>query len=468
MFCRCDPMSGGCHLSVMCPLPPVIPDRLRADPFLIARSWLVSLFSWLMAGASHPPTGFLPPPERTGLSWSALESNGPVPPDNVRSREAPTFVTLLPMRPSWIEIDLDAIESNVRVIRDAISPTAVCAVVKADGYGHGDVPAAQAAIAGGATHLAVALVSEGVRLREAGIEVPILVLSEPLLGELDVVVGWSLTPIVYRRHFAEGVAETADRLGLSPYPVHLKVDTGMHRVGASPVVAIDLARYIDTEDRLILEGIATHLSVAEEDAEFTGRQIGALGQFRDLLLSEGIDVEYVHAANTAGALDHAEARFDLARIGLGIYGLRPAPETGIGLELKPAMRVVSAVSFVQRLPAGARPSYGRARALERPSTVATVPLGYADGIPRRLSSLGGEVLIHGKRYPFAGTVTMDQVMIDLGDDPVEVGDEVVFVGTQGGDEVTATEWADLLSTINYEIVCQFGPRLPRRYVHGGS
>ncbi|MEA2009686.1 MAG: alanine racemase [Actinomycetota bacterium] len=372
------------------------------------------------------------------------------------------------MRPSWIEIDLDAIESNVRIIRDAIAPTVVCAVVKADGYGHGDVRSAQAAIAGGATHLAVALVSEGVRLREAGIEVPILVLSEPLAEELDAVVAWSLIPIVYRRRFAEAVAETAERLERTPYPVHLKLDTGMHRVGASPIEAIDLARRIDAEERLTLEGIATHLAVAEEDPEFTGRQIGALSQFRDLLSSEGIDVEFVHAANTAGALDHPEGRFDLARIGLGIYGLRPAPNTGRDLGLRPAMRVISAVSFVQQLPAGARPSYGRARALERSSTVATVPLGYADGIPRRLSSLGGEVLIRGKRYPFAGTVTMDQVMIDLGDDPVEVGDEVVFIGTQGDEEVTATEWADLLSTINYEIVCQFGPRLPRRYVRGGD
>jgi alanine racemase len=451
----------------MCPLPPGVPNPIRADRFLVSLSWLVSLVSWLMVGAFHPPTGFFPPTERTGPPRSALESNGPLPRDRMRSREASTFVTLLPMRPSWIEIDLDAIESNVRVIREAISPTVVCAVVKADGYGHGDVPSAKAAIAGGATHLAVALVSEGVRLREAGIEAPILVLSEPLVEEIDIVVAWSLTPIVYRRHFVDAVGEAADRVGSAPYPVHLKVDTGMHRVGASPVEAIDLARRINADERLTLEGVATHLSVAEEDAEFTARQVGALAQFRDLLMSEGIDVEYVHAANTAGALHHAEARFDLSRIGLGIYGLRPAPETGLELDLKPAMRVVSAVSFVQRLPAGARPSYGRARALERPSTVATVPLGYADGIPRRLSSLGGEVLIHGRRYPFAGTVTMDQVMIDLGDDPVAVGDEVVFIGTQGDEEVTATEWADLLSTINYEVVCQFGPRLPRRYVRGG-
>ncbi len=372
------------------------------------------------------------------------------------------------MRPSWIEVDLDAIESNVREIRRAIHPAGVCAVVKADGYGHGDVPVAEAAIAGGANLLAVALVSEGIRLREAGIDAPILVLSEPPIDEIDAVIEWSLTPIVYRRDFVEAVAERANRSNSVPYPVHLKLDTGMHRVGVAPADAIDLARRIDADDRLVLEGIATHLSVAEADPEFTDRQVGALRRFRELLASEGIEVDYVHAANTAGALNHPDARFDFARIGLGLYGLRPAPDTGPDVDLTAAMRVVSRVSFVQRLPAGARPSYGRVRPLERPSTVATVPLGYADGIPRRLSSLGGEVLIRGRRYPFAGTVTMDQVVIDLGDDPVDVGDEVVFIGSQGAEEITATEWADLLSTINYEVVCQFGPRLPRRYVRGES
>lgn len=370
------------------------------------------------------------------------------------------------MRPSWIEIDLDAIESNVRAIRAALDPADVCAVVKADGYGHGDIPAALAAIAGGATWLAVALVSEGVRLRESGIDLPILVLAEPLEEEADAVVRRSLTPIVYRNEFIEAVAEAAESDDSIPYPVHLKIDTGMHRVGVDPETAIHLARRIHRDSRLILEGIATHLSVAESDADFTSRQIAALARFRERLSDEGIDVDYVHAANTAGGLDHPHARFDFARVGLGIYGLRPAPDTGRGIDLTPAMRVVSSVTFVQRLPAGARPSYGRIRPLARPSNVATVPVGYADGIPRRLSSLGGEVLVRGRRRPFAGAVTMDQVVIDVGDDPVEVGDEVVFIGRQGDEEVTATEWADLLSTINYEVVCHFGPRLPRRYVGG--
>jgi alanine racemase len=372
------------------------------------------------------------------------------------------------MRPSWIEVDLDAIEANVRAIRTAIYPAGVCAVVKADGYGHGDVAAAHAAMAGGATWLAVALVAEGVRLREGGVDLPILVLSEPLKGEIEAVVEWSLTPTVYRGDFIEAVAEAAESEDSIPYPVHLKVDTGMHRVGADPTTAYQLARQIHADERVELQGIATHFPVAEADTEFTARQVADLAEFRDKLASEGIDVDYTHAANTAGALDHPDARFDFARIGLGIYGLRPAPETGRDVELVPAMRVVSAVTFVQRLPAGARPSYGRVRPLSSPSTIVTVPLGYADGIPRRLSALGGEVLIRGRRYPFAGTVTMDQVVIDVGDDPVEVGDEVVFIGRQGTEEVTATEWADLLSTINYEVVCQFGSRLPRRYFKGGS
>jgi len=410
----------------------------------------------------HPATSF-PHCEGTGQIGLPLGSNDPVLKYLGEHRDQPVVVTLAAMRPSWIEVDLDAIESNVRVIRSAVYPAAVCAVVKADGYGHGAVPAAQAAVAGGATWLAVALVSEGVQLREAGIDVPILVLSEPLKEELNTVVEWSLTPTAYRGEFIDAVAETAAREDATPYPVHLKVDTGMHRVGADPATAIELARRIDADDRLVLEGIATHFPVAESDADYTGRQVAALNQFHDLLHREGIDIDYVHAANTAGGLQYPDARFDFVRVGLGIYGLRPAPETGSDLPLTPAMRVVSAVTFVQRLPTGARPSYGRVRPLDEPSTVATVPLGYADGIPRRLSDLGGEVLIRGKRYPYAGTVTMDQVVIDVGDDPVDVGDEVVFIGRQGDEEVTATEWADLLSTINYEVVCQFGPRLPRRY-----
>jgi alanine racemase len=369
------------------------------------------------------------------------------------------------MRPSWIAVDLDAVEANARAIAGAVQPAALCAVVKADGYGHGDVPVAEAAIRGGAGWLAVALVSEGIRLREAGIGDPILILAEPDPADIPALVSWNLTPTVYRQSFAAALGKAAEAAD-AVVPVHVKVDTGMHRVGAAPGDAASVARLVDAGSHLELQGVWTHFAVAEADRDFTEQQIHAFNAFRKRLDDEGLSAEIVHAANTAGALDYPDARFDLVRVGLGLYGLRPAPGVGRDVPLQPAMRVVSQVSHVRRLPAGARPSYGRARALPSDSTVATVPIGYADGVARRLSSSGGDVLINGSRYPFAGTVTMDQIVIDVGDDPVSVGDEVILLGRQGSEEITAEEWANRLDTINYEVVCRFGPRLPRVYTGG--
>lgn len=368
------------------------------------------------------------------------------------------------MRPSHVEVDLDAIRSNVAAIAAAIAPAAVCAVVKADGYGHGDVPSAEMALEGGAEWLAVALVEEGIRLREAGIAVPILLLSEPTLDEIPHVLEWDLVPTVYRSKFTAALASHPDFR--QPLPVHLKVDTGMHRVGADPRHALDLAVQINDEPRLELQGVWTHFSVADEDAEFTKEQIHRFDEFVADLADRDIEPPMLHAANTAGGLMFPEARYSMVRAGLGIYGLRPAPETAPGVPLAPAMRVVSAVSYIRSLPAGARPSYGRRRPMPAAGRVATVPIGYADGVYRRLSSVGGEVLIRGKRYPYAGTVTMDQIVVDVGNDPVEVGDEVVVMGRQGDVAVTAEQWAQWMDTINYEVVCNFGPRLPRHYKRG--
>lgn len=363
------------------------------------------------------------------------------------------------MRPSWVEVDLDAVTHNVRLIAAEVAPAHLCAVVKADGYGHGDVPVAEAAIAGGATSLAVALVEEGVRLRDAGIDAPILVLSEPPVGDAATIVANRLIPTVYREEFVEALAVATDGL----LSVHVKVNTGMHRVGAEPEEAIRLARLIEADDKLELEGLWTHFAVAEDDAEYTARQLAVFEEARVALAAEGIVAPLLHTANTAGALLFPDARYDMVRVGLGIYGLRPAPDAARHLDLRPAMRVVSQVSLVRPLAAGERPSYGRRRALPGAATVATVPIGYADGLSRRLSA-DGRVLIGGKPRPFAGTVTMDQVVVDVGADPVAVGDEVVVLGTQGDAAITAEDWAELLETINYEVVCHFGPRLPRRYV----
>ena len=367
------------------------------------------------------------------------------------------------MRPSWIEIDLTAIEHNAREIADHIAPAMLCAVIKADAYGHGDVPVADAAFRGGAALLAVALVEEGVRLREADVDHPILVLSEPRLIDTASIVAYGLTPTAYRLEFVERLAKEAEAAGNTPYPVHLKLDTGMHRVGAALSDALTIARRINDDPRLELTGVFTHFPVAEEDQEFTAEQNAALVDFVTELAAEGIKPKLVHAANTAAALDLPDTRHSMCRVGLGLYGMRPTPSSGTGLDLRPAMRVVSHIAYVQNVPDGARPSYGRIRSVEGPSRIVTVPIGYADGVPRKLSAVG-EVLINGERYRYAGTITMDMIVVDLGSDTAERGDEVVLIGQQGDDAIRAEDWAALLGTINYEIVCGFGPRLPRRYI----
>lgn len=355
------------------------------------------------------------------------------------------------VRPTFAVIDLAAIRHNVREIGDFIAPSEVCAVVKADGYGHGDAPVAGAALEAGATRLAVALVEEGIRLREAGIDAQIIVLSEPDPASAPDFAKWALTPTVYSHDFAEALGR------VNPRPlVHVKVDTGMHRVGVAPDRVDALVKTIK-KTGLEVEGLFTHFPVADSDPVFTRGQIEKF-----TAISERYDVPTVHMANTPGALLFPEARADFARIGLGTYGLHPCDETRDLVDLRPAMSIVSAISHVQRLPAGARLSYGRARPLERDSTVATIPIGYADGLWRQLSDQGS-ALIGGQVFPLAGTVTMDQAMVDVGDAEVAVGDEVVLIGNQGDRSITADDWAQIVGTISYEIVCSIGPRVPRRY-----
>ena len=358
------------------------------------------------------------------------------------------------MRPSIAEIDLRAIAHNTAAFRSHLGETELCAVVKADAYGHGDVPVAETALENGASWLAVALLEEGIRLREADITAPILLLSEPGVGDASVVAEWGLTPTVYRHVFLEALAR-------EKIPsIHLKLDTGMHRVGTdlSTVTAlVHQARALG----LRVGGLWTHFASSESDAEFTKLQISRLQRASEELKGVLPGDVLVHHSNTGGAVLYGGG--DMARVGLGLYGLYPSEECRSRIDLRPAMRIVSQVSLVRRHAADARPSYGRRRALEREASVATVPIGYADGVPRLLSE-AGEVLIGGKRRPLAGTVTMDQIVVDCGDDRVEVGDEVVLLGRQGDEMISADEWADLTQTINYEIVCGIGPRLPRRFV----
>jgi alanine racemase len=368
-------------------------------------------------------------------------------------------------RPVWAEIDLDAVRANVRTLADLARPAALMAVVKADGYGHGAVPVARAALDAGASWLGVALVEEGAELRAAGIDAPVLVLSEPPPDAAPAVVALGLTPVAYTPAGIEALAKAVADSGAQPLPVHLKVDTGMHRVGCTVDEALALAESISARTELRLEGVLTHLAVADEpDNPYTGEQLDRFDGVLDALRAAGVRFDLVHAANSAGLLSFGDrARFDLVRSGIAVYGVPPAPALADRVALRPAMALKARVSHVKRLPAGARLSYGLRYSMPRDGTVATVPVGYADGVPRALSSTGGEVLVSGARRPIAGTVTMDQLMVDVGDAPVEVGDEVALLGRDGDAEITADDWAGRLGTVGYEIVCGIGGRVPRTY-----
>lgn len=367
---------------------------------------------------------------------------------------------------AWAEIDLEAIRHNVAHIREVVAPSAVWAVVKADGYGHGAVDVARAAIDAGAEGLCVALVGEGIELRDAGIDASILLLSEPPPETAPLVVRYRLTPTVYTERFVEALVDERP----AGMPVHLKIDTGMQRVGVQPEAAAAFARLIEERSSHVrLAGVYTHPALADDpDDPATAEQ---LDRFADAV-SVIPDGPMLHAANSAGALAHPAARMSLVRVGIAMYGLSPGRGVDhLCTELRPALELRARVSFVKQVRAGSRVSYGLRHTFERDSMLATIPLGYADGVPRRLSSTGGEVLIRGVRRPIVGVVTMDQLMVDCGEDDVQPGDDVVLIGSQdgplGSQQITAREWADSVETISYEIVCGIServPRIPRRSI----
>ncbi len=384
------------------------------------------------------------------------------------------------LRPAWVEVDLAAVTANVAHIRTTVAPSAVCAVVKAYGYGHGAVPVARAALAGGAVYLGVALAEEGHELRQAGIRVPVLVLSEPPAEAMALVVEDNLTATIYTDDGLAALLEAAAGArpappgtdergaGLPPVPVHLKLDTGMHRVGANAAVVLELARRVAAHPALRLEGLFTHLAVADEpDDGFTTEQLGRFERVVRALAGEGIHPLMLHAANSAGALCHPRSRYQMVRPGMAMYGQAPAAALQGGplvAPLQPALSFKARVSYVKEVDAGESLSYGLHYRLSRRSVVATVPVGYADGVPRRLSMVGGEVLIGGRRLPVVGAVTMDQILVDCGPGSgVSRGDEVVLLGRQGDAEISPWEWAERLGTIAYEVTCALSPRLPRLY-----
>ncbi len=372
-------------------------------------------------------------------------------------------------RPAWAEISASAIAHNVAALRGVLGATQFCAVVKANGYGHGALLAAKAAMQGGADSLAVAIVDEGIELRNAGISAPILLLAEIPADTVADALSHSLTLTIGSLAGARAAAASAKQLG-GRHRVHVKLDTGMHRMGVAPEGLDEVVDVLLGAPELDFEGLYTHFSVADgssaRDRSFTRAQIGRFDEAIAALAARGVHPRVLHTANSAGALGYPEARRSMVRVGLALYGYLPnawlvGALDARHVQLRPALTLRAQVVAVRRVRAGERPSYGRQRPLERDAWIATVPFGYADGYPRRLFGAGAEVLIGSRRYPLAGTVTMDQLLIDCGDDEVGVGDDVVLLGPQGGETITADEWAERAQTITWEILCGIGARVPR-------
>jgi len=369
-------------------------------------------------------------------------------------------------RPAWVEIDLAAVRRNVARVGERLTRgTQTMAVVKANGYGHGDVEVARAALQAGATWLGVILVDEGLRLRDAGIDVPILLLHEPPAERMDHALANDLTPVVFTERGLTALGEAAERAGRT-VRAHLKIDTGLNRLGVPWVHVEDFSRALAKEGRVEIEALFTHFAFADDPTNpFIDTQLKRFEASCERLRALGLEPAFRHVANSAASITRPDAHYDMVRLGIAMYGLSPGPKCGGFVDLSPAMSLKAEVAMVKRIRAGEAVSYGHTWTAERDSTIASLPLGYADGWPRALGNRA-ELLIGGRRYPSVGTVCMDSFMVDLGDDPCEVGDEAVLIGTQGNERVTADALADAVGTINYEIVTRMGTRLPKVFLDG--
>lgn len=365
---------------------------------------------------------------------------------------------------AWVEIDLTAIKTNVAVLVKQAGRAELWATVKANGYGHGAVEVARTALSAGARGLCVALADEAHQLRQAKIVAPILIVSEQPEVAFEQMLRDEVVATVYNEATINSYAAVAARLGVVG-KVHLKVDTGMHRVGVPVASAMARVEQIIAAKSLQLDGVYTHFAAADLPShDETAKQQRRFDDFVAELDRKKLRPKYVHTSNSAALLRSLNAVTDIARVGIAIYGIAPSNETEtVARGLRPAMSLHARVSHVQRLEAGEGVSYGLRTRLEKSANIATLPLGYADGVPRRLWSVGGEILIGGKRCPIVGVVTMDQLMVNCGEIDVKIGDQAVLLGAQGDEVISANEIATRLDTIGYEIVCGVSARVPRVY-----
>lgn len=373
-------------------------------------------------------------------------------------------------RPTWVEVNLDHIEHNLQELGRHIGPeTRIMAVVKANGYGHGAVLTARTALEAGASSLAVASPEEGVELRLAGVSDPILVFGYSPPEAVPVLQKYNLTPTILdfaaAQHLSESFAGSTN-----PMPVHLKVDTGMGRVGVAFSEAVEVITAISRLPGLYLEGLYTHLASAEEeDTASTEEQLSRFDEIIEACRLRELEIPVVHAANSAAAIAFPRARYDLVRPGISIYGSYPSPFIEkYGVSLIPALSFKSRIVFLKEVPAGLPIGYGATYRTKNKALIATVPVGYADGYMRSFSN-AGLVLVGGREVPVVGRVCMDQIMINVSNvEEVSPGDEVVIYGVQEEARITVDKAAGITGTNSYELLCAISERVPRYYINKGN
>jgi alanine racemase len=375
------------------------------------------------------------------------------------------------IRAAWVEVDLDALAHNMREIRRLAKKDAlVTAVIKADGYGHGATKIAQTLLENGADRFAVAVLDEGIELREAGFEVPILILGFTDKERAEEIVSYDLEQAVYSWELAEAISKEAVKQNKTA-KIHIKVDTGMGRIGLRPDKdSVQLIKKISKLPNIAIEGIFTHFAVADTlDKTYTEGQYERFTWICGELERENVKINVKHCGNSAAIIDLPNMHLNMVRAGIILYGLKPSDEVMRDkIELKQVMSLKVRITHVKEIEAGQSVSYGRRFIAEKKSKIASLPVGYADGYTRMLSGKA-EALVKGRRVPVVGRICMDQCMIDVtGIEDVKVGDEVVLFGKQGEGFIHIDELAEKLDTINYEIVCMISRRVPRVYVRNGK
>ncbi len=364
-------------------------------------------------------------------------------------------------RPTWAEINLGNLAYNFNQVKKMLAPqTRIMVTVKADAYGHGLIKVAQRLASCGVDYLGVASIDEGILLRQAKLNLPLLILGMALKSDIAAIFKYRLIPSVCTEELTLALNRKAKMLG-KKIDVHVKVDTGMGRIGVLHQDAFEFVKYIYRLKFINIEGIFTHFAFADMDKDFTNYQIDLFNRLIEKLKKNDIRIPLVHAANSMGTLDFKSSHFNMVRPGLIVYGLYP--KENLGIKLKPVLSLKTRIVYFKRMPKGCGISYGHIYVTKKNTTVVTLPIGYGDGYPRNLSNLA-PVLIKGRRFKVSGRVCMDQIMVDVGDLKIKVGDETVLIGSQGKFKITAEELAKLSGTIPYEIACGLGGRIPRVYI----